>query len=143
MGKTAHRSAFHWKIIQCSPIQFVIIRSVITILRENLCLTRTIFKNGTHQYKFSFKCIRETPRNTYLTSLLLVSVRRPWTNNSGKFKVTFHFKCKLHFPGAQLMLRQIHLTDPSESIEATFFSFLVKFDAMKTALEFVILCSNR
>ena len=42
----------------------------------------------------------------------------PWTCNSVKVEVTFHLECKLHFPSAQLMLRQMHLTKVCESIEA-------------------------
>ena len=40
--------------------------------------------------------------------------------DSVKVEITFHFKCKLHFPCAQLMLRQMHLTNLTESIEANY-----------------------
>ena len=36
--------------------------------------------------------------------------------NSVKVEIKFHLKHKLHFPSAQLMLRQMHLTNVSESI---------------------------
>ena len=35
-------------------------------------------------------------------------------------EIKFHLDCKLHFPSAQLMLRQMHLTNVSENIEAKF-----------------------
>ena len=39
--------------------------------------------------------------------------------NSVKVEIKFHLECKLHFLCAQLMLRQLHLTNVSENIEAT------------------------
>ena len=48
----------------------------------------------------------------------------PWTCNSVKVKVKFQVKCKLHFPSAQVMLRQMHLTDASESIDWPTIEFL-------------------
>ena len=42
------------------------------------------------------------------------------TNNSMKVEIKFHLDCKLHFPCAELMLRQMHLTNVSESIEANY-----------------------
>ena len=44
----------------------------------------------------------------------------PWTCNSVKVEMKFHLECKLHFPSAQFMLRQLHLTNLSESIEAKY-----------------------
>ena len=42
------------------------------------------------------------------------------TCNSVKVEMKFHLECKLHFPSAQLMLRQMHSTNVSESIEAKY-----------------------
>ena len=57
--------------------------------------------------------------DTHLTSLPLVNVRcRRRLIRSVEAEIKFHLKCKLHFPCAQLMLRQMHLTNVSESIEA-------------------------
>ena len=44
----------------------------------------------------------------------------PWTCDLVKVELKFHLECKLHFLGAPLRLRQIHLTDVSESIEAKY-----------------------
>ena len=41
----------------------------------------------------------------------------PWTCES---RDKFHLECKLHFASAQPMLRQMHLTNVSESIEAEY-----------------------
>ena len=88
--------------------------------------------------------------NTYLASLALVSVRRHGRVNSLKVEIKFHLECKLHFPSAQLMWRQVCLAKVSESIEDKYWVSWRSFDvkktwirASKTALEFVILCSNR
>ena len=58
--------------------------------------------------------------NTYLMSLPLVSVRHHGRANSVKGEMKIHLECKLHFPSAQLMLWQMHLTNVSESIEAKY-----------------------
>ena len=57
---------------------------------------------------------------------------------------------KILFPSARLMLRHMHLTTVPESSEAKYWVPWLSFDvwqtwirAMKPALEFVILCSNR
>ena len=68
-----------------------------------------------------------------------------------KVEITLHFECKLHFPSAQLMLRQMHLANVSESIEVKYWVSSLSFNdyqawirAMKTAaLEFVVLSSKR
>ena len=42
----------------------------------------------------------------------------PWTCNSVKVEKKIHLECNIHFPSAQLMLRQMHLTKVSRlSIE--------------------------
>ena len=80
--------------------------------------------------------------NTCSTSLSwLVSVRRdgqcklsePQDKTSSRAQAPF-------WPSAQFMLRQMHWTNLSVSIEA---KYLLGFLAMKAALGFVILCSNR
>ena len=45
----------------------------------------------------------------------------------GRVDIKFRPERKPHFPSAQLMLRQMHLTNVSESIEAVVLSFLAKF----------------
>ena len=45
---------------------------------------------------------------TYLTSLPLVSVRHHGHANSVKVEIKFHPECKLRFPCADVMLRQMH-----------------------------------
>ena len=65
----------------------------------------------------------------------------PWTCNSVKVRIKFNLQCKLHFPSTQLMLRQMHFTNVSESIEAKYWVSWLSFDvqqawilAIKTAL---------
>ena len=55
----------------------------------------------------------------------------PWTYNSVKVEIKFLLECKFHFPSAQLMLRQMHLTNVSESIEAKYWVSWLTFDASK------------
>ena len=52
----------------------------------------------------------------------------PWTCNSVKVEIKFHLECELHCPCAQLMLRQMHLTNASESIEAKYWVSWLGFD---------------
>ena len=52
----------------------------------------------------------------------------PWTCNLVKVKIKFHLECKLRFPGAQLMLWQIHLTKVFESIKANYWVSWLSFD---------------
>ena len=52
----------------------------------------------------------------------------PGTCYSVKVEMKFHLECKLYFPGAQLMLRQMHLTNVSESIEAKYWVSWLRFD---------------
>ena len=86
---------------------------------------------------------------TDLTWLPLATVRHHGRScNSVKVEIKFHLECKLHFPCAHLMLQKTHLTNVSESTEARYWvcwhvNFFAWIRAMKTALEFVILCSNR
>ena len=65
----------------------------------------------------------------------------PWPCNSVEVEMKFHLECKLHFPCAQLMLRQTHFTNVPESIEAKYWVSWLSFDikqawrwAIKTAL---------
>ena len=44
----------------------------------------------------------------------------PWTCNSVKVEIKFHLECKIHFPSAQIVLRQMYLTNVSESTEAKY-----------------------
>ena len=82
-----------------------------------------------------------TPRK-YVFDVTSVGQRSsPWTCKLTESRYKFHLECKLHFPSAQLMLRQIHLTNVSESIEATYWVSWLRFDvrrawirAIKTAL---------
>ena len=48
-------------------------------------------------------------RNTHLTSLPLVSICRYDRVTQRKVHIKCHFEWKLHFPSAQLILRQMHL----------------------------------
>ena len=52
----------------------------------------------------------------------------PWTCHSVKVEIKFRLECKLHFPRTRIMLRQTHLANVSQSIEAKYWlSFFVKF----------------
>ena len=63
---------------------------------------------------------RMTPRK-YVFDVTSIGQRSsPWTRNSVKVEIKFRLECKLHFPGAQLMLWQMHLTKVFESIEAKY-----------------------
>ena len=44
----------------------------------------------------------------------------PWPYNSVEVEMKFHLECKIHFPSSQLMLRKMHSTNVSESIEAKY-----------------------
>ena len=54
---------------------------------------------------------------------------------SVKVEIKFHLECKLHFPGAELRLRQMHLTNLSESIEAKYCVSWLSFDVSKREYE--------
>ena len=54
--------------------------------------------------------------NVYLMSLSSVNVRRHGRGTQ-KVEIKFHLECKLHFPSAQLMFRQMHSTNVYENIE--------------------------
>ena len=56
----------------------------------------------------------------YLTSLQLVSVHRHGHVHSVNVEITFHLECKLCFPWAQLMLRQILWPKLSVSADAKY-----------------------
>ena len=56
---------------------------------------------------------------TYLTSLPLVGVRHHG-RVTAKVEINVLLECKLHCPSAQLMLRRLHSTNLSESIEAKY-----------------------
>ena len=59
------------------------------------------------------------PRKYYVFGVTSIGQRSSsWTCSSVKVETKFHPECKLHFPCAQLMLRKIHLTSVSESMEA-------------------------
>ena len=80
-------------------------------------------------------------RNTYLTSLPLVSVRRHGRVTQWKSRYSLRVQ-------APFSWRQMHLTNASESIKAKY--FLAKFwrltsvnTSYQNCLEFVILCSYR
>ena len=67
-----------------------------------------------------FCTVHWTPRK-YVFDVTSIGQRSsPWTCNSVKAEIKFHLECKLHFPNPQLMLRQMHLTNLSESMEAKF-----------------------
>ena len=74
------------------------------------------------------KCGPAAPRKYVLTSLPLVSVRRHGRANSVNVEIKFHLEFKLRFPSAQLMLRQMHLTNVSESIKAKCWVSWLGFD---------------
>ena len=66
------------------------------------------------------QAINTTPRK-YVFDVTSVGQRSsPWTCNSVKVEIKFHLECKLHFPSAQLMLRQMHLRKVFESIETKY-----------------------
>ena len=52
-----------------------------------------------------------------------------------KVEIKFHLECRLHFPCAQLMLRQMHWTNASKSIEAKYWVSWVSFDFNKCEYE--------
>ena len=52
----------------------------------------------------------------------------PWSCNSVKVEIKFHLDCKLHFPSAQSMLRQMHLRNVSESTEAMYRVSWLRFE---------------
>ena len=69
-----------------------------------------------------------TPRK-YVHDVTSVGQRSsPWTCNSVEVETKFHLECKLHFPSAQLMLRQMHLTKVFESVEAKYWASWLSFD---------------
>ena len=58
----------------------------------------------------------KTPRK-YVFDVTSVGQRSlPWTCNSVKVEIKFPLECKLRFPSAHLMLRQMHLTKKCKSI---------------------------
>ena len=61
-----------------------------------------------------------TPRK-YVFDVTSVGQRSsPWTCELSESRDKFHLECKLHFPSAQLILRQIHSTTVPASIEAKY-----------------------
>ena len=61
-----------------------------------------------------------TPRK-YVFDVTSIGQRSsPWTRKLSESRDTFHLECELHLPSAQLMLRQMHFTNVSESIEAKY-----------------------
>ena len=77
-------------------------------------LAYTSIPKGLHCHRFDWGKGREGIwRHLHWRSL-------PWTCNSVKVDIKFHVECKLHFPSAQLMLRQMHLTNVPESNEAKY-----------------------
>ena len=52
----------------------------------------------------------------------------PCTCNSVKVEMKSHLECKLHFPSAQPMLRQMNLTNVSEGIVANYWVSWLSFD---------------
>ena len=50
----------------------------------------------------------------------IVQRSSPWPCNSVEVEMKFHLECKFHFSCAQLMLRQMHFANVSESIEAKY-----------------------
>ena len=82
-----------------------------------------------------------TPRE-YVFDVTSIGQRSsPWAWKLSESRDTFHLECKLYFPSAQRMLRQTHLTNVSESIEAKYWVSWQGLDvergwirAIKTAL---------
>ena len=105
-----------------------------------------ILFNVKSQAQLGQACVHQTPRK-YVFDVTSIGQRSsPWTCKLSGSRDKFQLDCKLHFPSAKLMLRQMHLTNVSESIGVSWLSFDVWrawIRAIKTALEFVILCSNR
>ena len=62
----------------------------------------------------------QTPRKYAFDVTSVGKGSSPRTGNSVKVEIKFHLECKLHFPSAQLMLRQMHLTKVFESIETKY-----------------------
>ena len=52
----------------------------------------------------------------------------PWMCKLSESRDKFHLECKLHFPSAQLILRRMHLTTVSASIEAKYWVSWLSFD---------------
>ena len=69
-----------------------------------------------------------TPRKYVFDVTSVCQRSSPWTCNSVKVEIKFHLDCKLHFPSAQLMLRQLYLTKVFESIEAKYWVSGLSFD---------------
>ena len=82
----------------------------------------------------------------HLTSPPLVGMHRHGHVNSVNVEMKCHLKCKLSFSSAQFMLRRMHWTNLSVSIEAEYWvswlSRRTRRRPLKTALEFIILCSR-
>ena len=73
---------------------------------------------GQRKYVFD---VTSVGQRKYVFDVTSVGQRSsPWTCNSVKVEIKFHLECKLHFPSAQLMIRQMHLTIVFESIEAKY-----------------------
>ena len=82
-----------------------------------------------------------TPRNVFDATSVDQRLL-PCPRNSVEVEIKFHLECKLRYPGAQPMLRQMH-NEPIWKHRGYVLSLLAKFWRLKTALEFVMWCSNR
>ena len=58
---------------------------------------------------------RQTPGKYVFDVTSIGHWSSPWTYNLVKVEIKLHLECKLHFPSAQLILRQINSTNVSES----------------------------
>ena len=79
-------------------------RLVLLNVLKNRAFRRPLALNGE---------VVRTPRK-YVFDVTSIGQRlSPWPCNSVKFQMKFHLECKLHFPSAQLMLRQMLSTKVS------------------------------
>ena len=68
-------------------------------------------------YNFTSNQWSPTPRKYVFDVTSIGQHSSPCTCNSVKVEIQFHLEKKLYFPSAQLMLRQMHSKNLSESIE--------------------------
>ena len=101
----------YWHVI--GPLLHPILAVLLAPPQRNVKLSRV------KQFLSQTACASHMTPRKYVFDVTYVGQRSsPWTYNSVKVERKFHLECKLHFPSAQFMLRQMHLTNVSESIKA-------------------------
>ena len=99
---------------QSQPQPFFLREAWLHLLQIS-CLT---WRRG--EWSILFACMLQSNKNRYDTAEIRIwrHFHWSWPCNSMKVDIKFHLECKLRFPFAQLLLRQIHLTNLSVSIDA-------------------------